>query len=71
MNEGRRSVPGERVSRDMSPEAIARRLEIASELRELWRILSRAKRLGPAEGPSKASSPESGQGPSGEDESPR
>jgi hypothetical protein len=34
------------ASRDMSPAAISRRFDILVELHELWRTLSRAKRLG-------------------------
>lgn len=35
------------ASCDMSPDAVARRLEIVDELRELARELQNAKRLGP------------------------
>ena len=45
------------VSRDMSPEAIARRLEIASQLHELSKMLGRSKRRGKIE-------PETDEGPS-------
>ena len=33
------------ISRDMSPQAIARRLEIVSELREMAQFLGQAKRI--------------------------
>jgi len=36
------------VSRDMSPEAIARRLDIASQLHELAKSLGKATKLDPA-----------------------
>lgn len=37
------------ISRDMSPEAIARRLDIASQLFKLWNTLRNAKYVGPVE----------------------
>ena len=37
------------VGRDMSPEAISRRLDIASELYELAKSLGNAKRIGSVE----------------------
>jgi len=44
MNSKGKKLPGS-VSTDMSPEAIARRLEIASELRTLCLSLARAKKI--------------------------
>ena len=37
------------VGRDMAPEAIARRLDIAGQLHELARCLSKTRRIGPVE----------------------
>ncbi len=37
------------ISRDMSPEAISRRLDILVELHEVARALANAKRIGKAE----------------------
>ena len=41
------------VSGDMSPDAIARRLDIASELYDLAKSLSKATRIGPSRGKSR------------------
>jgi hypothetical protein len=41
------------LSRDMSPQAIARRLDIASELYDLARVLAKARPLGKVEGQSR------------------
>jgi hypothetical protein len=46
------------LSRDMSPEAIAHRLDIASELLDLARVLSQAKRAAKTKGDSPADRPE-------------
>jgi len=43
------------MSRDMSPAAIARRLEIASDLRDLAMTLATAQRIGTKEQTSNAS----------------
>ena len=43
------------MSRDMSPAAIARRLEIASDLRDLAMTLATAQRIGTKEQASNAS----------------
>ena len=42
------------ISRDMSPEAIARRLEIASQLHELVKTLGRSQKVGAVEAESGA-----------------
>ena len=43
---------GRGISDDMSPQAIARRLDLVGELWRLWRTLRAARRIGPVEPPS-------------------
>lgn len=43
---------------DMSPEAIARRVDIVGELWRMWQILRRARRIGPVEGQEVVAAPD-------------
>ena len=42
------------ISNDMSPEAIARRIDIVGELWRMWQVLRHAKRIGPVVPPDQA-----------------
>lgn len=46
------------ISTDMSPAALERRLELMSQLYEVWQLLRTAKRIGPRAGNLAEPSPE-------------
>lgn len=49
---------GRGISDDMSPEAIARRIEIVGQLHRTWQMLRHAQRIGPVEPPDQVAEPE-------------
>ena len=53
---------GRGISRDMSPEGIARRLDIVGELWRMWRVLRQARPIGPVQARDATPRPASGPG---------
>lgn len=50
MNADEMKRRGRGISDDMSPAAIARRIDIVGDLWRMWQILRNARRIGPVEG---------------------